>query len=151
YLNGQLESYLRSMAEELTNPSGGLIGGLASPLLVNVRNGHSLIESMMPPHQRQMLSRLQALMSLAEGYSNHVMNRVGERLLPSYAEIHERVEHRPAQRSQIEELFLRLTGLKMKMEQYALGEKFAGRVADQRDVAFLNKAWQDPEWLSTAE
>ncbi len=149
YLNGQLDSYLRSMAEELTSPTGSVLGGLASRLVVNLRNGHSVIESMMSPHQRQMLSRLQALMSLAEGYSNHVMNRVGEQLLPSYAEIHERVEHRQANRSQIEELFLRLTGLKMKMEQYALGEKFAARVADERDVAFLNLAWQAPEWLPT--
>ena len=149
YLNGQLDSYLRSMAEELASPAGSVLGGLAQRLVVNLRSGQSLIEAMMSPHQRQMLSRLQALMSLAEGYSNHVMNRVGERLLPSYAEIHERVEHRQANRSQIEELFLRLTGLKMKMEQYALGEKFAGRVADVRDVAFLNQAWQAPEWLPT--
>jgi coenzyme F420 biosynthesis associated uncharacterized protein len=147
YLNGQLEAYLRSMAEELTNPSGGVLGGLASRLLVNVRNGHSLIESMMSPHQRQMLSRLQALMSLAEGYSNHVMSRVVVWRLAAHPELHERVEHRQANRSQIEELFLRLTGLKMKMEQYALGEKFAGAVTDARDVAFLNLAWQAPEWL----
>ena len=149
YLNGQLEAYLRSMAEELASPAGSVLGGLTSRLLANLRNGHNLIEAMMSPHQRQMLSRLQALMSLAEGYSNHVMNRVGERLLPAYAEIHERVEHRQANRSQIEELFLRLTGLKMKMEQYALGEKFAAHVTDARSVAFLNLAWQAPEWLPT--
>lgn len=149
YLNDQLDAYLRSMAEELTSPAGSMLGGVASRLLANLRNGQNLIEAMMSPHQRQMLSRLQALMSLAEGYSNHVMNRVGERLLPAYAEIHERVEHRQAHRSQIEELFLRLTGLKMKMEQYALGEKFAGAVTDARDVAFLNLAWQAPEWLPT--
>jgi coenzyme F420 biosynthesis associated uncharacterized protein len=149
YLNTQLDSYLRSMAEELTNPASSMIGGLASRLLSNLRNGHNIIEAIMSPHQRQMLSRLQGLMSLAEGYSNHVMNRVGEQLLPSYAEIHERVEHRQANRSQIEELFLRLTGLKMKMEQYALGEKFAARVADERDVAFLNLAWSSPELLPT--
>jgi putative hydrolase len=137
------------MAEELASPAGSMLGGVASRLLVNLRNGHNLIEAIMSPHQRQMLSRLQALMSLAEGYSNHVMNRVGERLLPAYAEIHDRVEHRQANRSQIEELFLRLTGLKMKMEQYALGEKFAGVVTDARDVAFLNRAWQAPEWLPT--
>jgi coenzyme F420 biosynthesis associated uncharacterized protein len=149
YLNGQLDAYLRSMAEELTSPAGSMLGGVASRLLVNLRNGHNLIEAIMSPHQRQMLSRLQALMSLAEGYSNHVMNRVGEKLLPAYAETHERVEHRQANRSQIEELFLRLTGLKMKMEQYALGEKFAGAVTDARGVAFLNLAWQAPEWLPT--
>lgn len=147
YLNTQLDSYLRSMAEELTSPAGSMVGGLASRMLTNLRNGHNIIEAIMSPHQRQLLSRLQGLMSLAEGYSNHVMNRVGEQLLPSYAEIHERVEHRQSNRSQIEELFLRLTGLKMKMEQYALGEKFAGRVADERDVAFLNLAWSSPELL----
>jgi len=150
YLNGQLERYLRSMAEELTNPgAGGVLGGLAARMVVNLKQGHNLIEAMMSPYQRQMLSRLQALMSLAEGYSNHVMNRVGAQLLPTYETIHDRVEHRQRNRGQIEELFLRLTGLKMKMEQYALGENFAGQVADARGVAFLNQAWQSVEWLPT--
>jgi coenzyme F420 biosynthesis associated uncharacterized protein len=138
------------MADELANPSSAsVLGNLLSRMVENLRNGHNLIEAVMSPHQRQMLSRLQALMSLAEGYSNHVMNRVGATLLPAYEEIHERVEHRQKQRGRAEELFLRLTGLKMKMEQYALGEKFAARVADERDVQFLNRAWQSAEWLPT--
>jgi coenzyme F420 biosynthesis associated uncharacterized protein len=150
YMNAQLDSYLRSMAAELANPSSaGVLTNLLGRMVENLRNGHNLIEAVMSPHQRQMLSRLQALMSLAEGYSNHVMNRVGATLLPAYEEIHERVEHRQSQRGKAEELFLRLTGLKMKMEQYALGEKFAARVADERDVQFLNRAWQAPEWLPT--
>ena len=33
-------------------------------------------------------------MSLLEGYSNHVMNAAGERLLPGFAEIHDRFERR---------------------------------------------------------
>ncbi|MCC6177150.1 MAG: zinc-dependent metalloprotease [Chloroflexi bacterium] len=148
YLNSQLETYLKSMAEELTNPASlNVVGGIVGRMVENLRNGHNLIESVMSPHQRQLLSHLQALMSLAEGYSNHVMNRVGATLLPAYAEIHERVEHRQKNRSQIEELFLRLTGLKMKMEQYALGEQFAARVADRRGMVCLNRAWQAPEWL----
>ena len=150
YMNGQLEGYLRSMADELAGASSaGLVGTLLSRLVENVRNGHNLIEAVMSPHQRQMLSRLQALMSLAEGYSNHVMNRVGAKMLPHYEEIHARVEQRQKNRGQIEELFLRLTGLKMKMEQYALGEKFAARVVDERGIAFLNQAWQEPERLPT--
>lgn len=150
YLNGQLEGYLRSMAEELGGANSiGMVGNLLSRLVDNVRNGHNLIEAVMTPHQRQMLSRLQALMSLAEGYSNHVMNAVGADLLPHYEEIHRRVEHRQQNRGAIEELFLRLTGLKMKMEQYVLGEKFATRVVEQRGMAFLNRAWQAAEWLPT--
>ena len=46
-----------------------------------------------------------------------------------------------------EELFLRITGLKMKMEQYRLGEAFADRVVELRDIQFLNRAWQAPENL----
>jgi coenzyme F420 biosynthesis associated uncharacterized protein len=150
YMNAQLDGYLRSMADELANPSSvGVLGNVVGRMVENLRNGHNLLESVMTPHQRQMLSRLQALMSLAEGYSNHVMNRVGATLLPAYEEIHQKVEHRQKQRGKAEELFLRLTGLKMKMEQYALGEKFAAHVADARDVRFLNRAWQAPENLPT--
>lgn len=150
YLNGQLEGYLRSMAEEMAGSgSTNFVGTLLARFVENIRNGHNLIEAVMSPHQRQMLSRLQALMSLAEGYSNHVMNRVGATMLPHYGEIHSRVEHRQRQRGQIEELFLRITGLKMKMEQYALGEKFAARVVDERGMEFLNQAWHAPERLPT--
>lgn len=150
YLNTHLRSYLRSVVDDmLGGPGRGPMSGMVTRLASNIRQGHNLFSALMTPQQREIVSRLQALMSLAEGYSNHVMNRVGARLLPHYEEIHERVEHRQRQRGQIEELFLRLTGLKMKMEQYALGEKFASRVADERDVAFLNQAWQAPERLPT--
>jgi putative hydrolase len=94
-----------------------------------------------------MLSRLQALMSLAEGYSNHVMNQVGKDLLPNFDLIHQRVEHRQRQRSQVEQLFLRVTGLSLKMEQYRLGERFVDEVVRQRGIAFANRAWDAPEAL----
>ena len=101
----------------------------------------------MTEEQRGIVSQLQALMSLAEGYSNHVMNAVGRQILPSFDLIHERVERRQQRRSRTEELFLKLTGLKMKMEQYRLGEAFTDEVVHQRDIAFLNLAWQAPENL----
>jgi putative hydrolase len=125
------------------------VNALLSRLVANLRQGHSLIESLMTPDQRDVLAQLQALMTLAEGYSNHVMNNVGSRLLPHFDEIHSRVEQRQKQRGQAEEMFLKLTGLKMKMEQYALGEKFASRVAEERGMEFLNRAWQDQEHLPT--
>jgi putative hydrolase len=104
---------------------------------------------MMTPEQRAVLSELQALMSLAEGYCNHVMNHVGRSLMPNFDLIHARVEQRQKQRGRAEELFLRLTGLKMKMEQYRLGEMFATQVASQRGMPFLNQAWSSRENLPT--
>jgi coenzyme F420 biosynthesis associated uncharacterized protein len=126
-----------------------MLGGVASRLVVNLRNGHNLIEAIMSPHQRQMLSRLQALMSLAEGYSNHVMNAVGRELLPNYAMISHRFAQRLQQRSQADRLLAKLTGLDVKMEQYRLGEQFIDRVVDERGHSFARRVWDGPEFLPT--
>ena len=152
YLNDHLQGYLRSVLADMREGSDpGQVGQFVGRLIENLRSGHNLLEAVMSPDQRGVLSELQALMSLAEGYSNHVMNQVGVQLLPHFEEIHQRVEHRQKHRGQAEELFLKLTGLRMKMEQYALGEKFATHVAEQRGVAFLNRAWQAREHLPTEQ
>jgi uncharacterized protein (DUF2342 family) len=57
------------------------------------------------------------------------------------------VEHRQKHRGKTEEIFLRITGLKMKMEQYRLGEAFTDEIVRQRSISFLNQAWQAPENL----
>jgi uncharacterized protein (DUF2342 family) len=46
-------------------------------------------------------------------------------------------------------MFLKITGLSLKMEQYRLGEKFVDGVVRQRGIAFVNRAWSSPETLPT--
>lgn len=46
---------------------------------------------------------------------------------------------------------MRLTGLDLKMEQYAAGERFADAVIAQRDRAFLNRVWTGPEQLPSLD
>jgi len=88
-------------------------------------------------------------MSVIEGYSNHVMNAVGKQVLPSLDRMQHAFESRQRQRSQAETLFIRLTGLEMKMEQYRLGEQFIDTVVRERDHQFALKVWQGPEQLPT--
>ncbi|HEX3245482.1 MAG TPA: zinc-dependent metalloprotease, partial [Chloroflexota bacterium] len=150
YMNDHLERYLRSVIGEMRRgQDGNLVSSFLTRLIENLRSGRSMLESMMTEEQREIVSRLQALMSLAEGYSNHVMNAVGREILPSFDLIHERVEQRQQRRGRAEELFLRITGLKMKMEQYRLGEAFTNEVVQHRDISFLNLAWQAPQNLPT--
>jgi coenzyme F420 biosynthesis associated uncharacterized protein len=153
YLNSTLQEYLSSMVEELAEGRGvgAPFGGLADRLVENLRHGHNLLTSFMTPEQRALVSRLQALMALLEGYSNHIMHHVGQGLLPHFAEIEARVEARQKQRSPIEVWFLRVTGLSMKMEQYALGEQFVGQVVQSRGVDFLNRVWDGPATLPTED
>jgi coenzyme F420 biosynthesis associated uncharacterized protein len=127
--------------EQLATDTGGLGERLRTAM--RGRSGHWL-ERMMTPHQLAAFHRTQALMSLLEGYSNHVMNEAGERLLPGFARLHERFERRNEARGALERAILRLTGLDLKMEQYVAGERFVAAVLAARDRAFLNRVWEGP-------
>lgn len=150
YLNNSMRQYLRLLIEDMRGRGEeNTLITLVNRFVANLRQGHSLINALMTPQQRELMSRLQALMALAEGYSNHVMNNVGKQLLPHFELIHQRVEHRQQQRSQAEQVFLKITGLSLKMEQYRLGERFVDEVVAQRGIVFVNRAWQAPETLPT--
>lgn len=153
HLNATLRSYMALLMQDMQRQMGGanLAVELVGRLVANVRQGHNLLAAIQTPQQRALMSRLQALMSLAEGYSNHVMNAVGRTLLPNFDLIHERVEHRQRQRSRIEVAFLRLTGLSMKMEQYKRGEAFVDHVVAERGIGFANRAWEAPAYLPTED
>ena len=112
--------------------------------------GHWL-ERMMSPTQLDGFRRTQALMSLLEGYSNHVMNAAGEQILPGFGRIHDQFERRGERRGAIERAIMRLTGLDLKMEQYAAGERFVEAVIDQRGRAFMNRVWEGPVMLPTLD
>ena len=112
--------------------------------------GHWL-ERMMSPTQLEGFRRTQALMSLLEGYSNHVMHAAGEQILPGFARLHDQFERRGARRGAIERAIMRITGLDLKMEQYAAGERFVDSVIDQRGRAFMNRVWEGPEMLPTLD
>jgi coenzyme F420 biosynthesis associated uncharacterized protein len=101
----------------------------------------------MTPEQRELFNSMQALMSVVEGYSNHVMNAVGQRLIPTYELISRRFERRQRQRTAAEQLFARLTGLDIKLEQYRQGEAFINRVVAARGHEFARLVWTGPEYL----
>lgn len=159
YLNATLQDYLTSMVDVLRDrgdserirrgnalaAAAGFVARAADRLSV----GGTLLEAIMTPYQRELVSRLQALMCLLEGYSNHVMQMVGRTLLPHFDEIEQRVEARSKQKSAAELLFLRLTGLQMKLDQYRLGTAFVNHVEQARGLAFMNQVWNAPANLPT--
>jgi coenzyme F420 biosynthesis associated uncharacterized protein len=134
--------------EQLAAESGGLMERVREALTSG--EGHWL-ERIMTPRQRDTFTRTQALMSLLEGYSNHVMNAAGARILPNFADIHARFERRGERRGAVERAILRVTGLDLKLEQYAAGERFADAVIERRGREFLNRVWSGPELLPSLE
>jgi len=134
--------------EQLAAESGGLMDRVREALQGG--EGHWL-ERIMTPGQRETFNKTQALMSLLEGYSNHVMNAAGARILPNFTEIHDRFERRGERRGALERAIMRITGLDLKMEQYAAGERFADAVIRERGRVFLNRVWTAPEMLPSLD
>lgn len=152
YFNGLLNQYLGTVQHDAKLLTTGLSG--LRTIVGRTRNrdeNSSWVEAVMTREQRDIFGQLQALMCMVEGYSNHVMNAVGRDLLPTYDTISRRFEQRKSRRSPADELFGRITGLKLKMEQYRLGEEFIDAVVAARSHAVARRVWDGPEYLPSME
>jgi len=96
--------------------------------------------------QRLKLGRIQAFMSAAEGYGDHVMHGLGAELLPSYRRIEEAM-HRYREGEAGDPVFERLLGVEMKREQYEAGRRFCETVVELTDEATLTRMWDSAESL----
>lgn len=153
HFNSLLERYMAFMKQDAEHLKQGIQGLRMFADRVRSRgdaNG-SWIEALMNDDQRALFNEMQAMMCVVEGYSNHVMNAVGKTLLPEYDLISRKFEERQRQRTQSEQLFARLTGLNVKMEQYRQGERFIDDIVSLRTHDVARRVWDGPEFLPTMD
>ena len=149
FMNQRVRDLLVSASGKLAQIDAGELLRLAMRGELDVRQPHKLITGLMTPDQRRGFDQLQGLMSLLEGFSNHVMDALGPNMLPDYSLIARQFEARQQRKGQAEKLFIKITGLEMKLEQYRIGESFVDHVVRARGIAFMNKAWECAENLPT--
>jgi len=101
--------------------------------------------------QREAFDRMQATMSVIEGYSDYVMHNVGRSLVPHYEHLKRRMDRSRAHRPPLETAIFRITGMDVKLEQYRLGERFADEVVKRQGMQGLNRVWERRENLPTLE
>ena len=150
HMNGMIDEYFGFLTQDVEFLKRGMAGVRA--IWDRSRNSDdketgAWIELVMTPEQRRLFARMQATMAVIEGYSNYVMNAVGRRLMPDYALIARRFERRQIQRSPAEQLFVRLTGLDTKLEQYRLGERFIDEIARAAGRETVERLWEGPQML----
>src|SRR3954451_17341707 len=132
----------------------GAAGGLPSmpdmrALVERFREG-GLVALVQTREQRDIFDRIQAVMSVIEGYSEHVMDAVGQKVLPAYEGLREAMERRRPSRSAPERVLQRMLVLDLKMRQYEQGKRFCDAVASRHGVSVLNRVWESPESLPTS-
>jgi putative hydrolase len=101
----------------------------------------------MSVEQRELFRETQAIMSLLEGFGDHVMDEVGKGLVPGVERISSRFHGRRVNRTPFERAMLRITGMDLKMEQYRKGEVFVAEIERLAGAAALRRLWDGPETL----
>ena len=150
YLADLLREYLATVEVSIQTGAAGGLPSLPSPAeIAEAYREGGLAALVQTREQRSLMRRLQAVMAVIEGYSEHVMDAVGERVLDGYERLRDAMDRRRASRSAPQRILERLLGLDLKMRQYVLGKRFCDAVAGTHGIAALNRVWEEPELLPT--
>ena len=150
HLGGLLRAYLDTLDVQIKT---GAAGGLPSMpdiqgLVDRFREG-GLVALIQSREQRDLMDRLQPIMAVIEGYSEHVMDALGETLVPGYERLRDAMERRRKNRSAPERILQKLLGMDLKMRQYEQGKRFCDAVVDEVGIDGLNVVWSAPDAMPT--
>ena len=106
---------------------------------------------LLPPDQRRLVDRLTAIMTLVEGYAEHVMDAVGDRQDPGYSELRRALDRDRERRGLLDSIVAKVLGLEIKLAQYRRGKAFADEVVRTHGIRTLNRAWSEPAALPKPE
>ena len=150
YLSDRLERQLSLFSEDASSMGRDAVRSLGAALRgEGRRDDQHWMERLMSDEQRRLFRETQAVMSLLEGFGDHVMDAVGRDLVPGVERISARFHGRRQQRSPFERAMLRITGMDLKMEQYRKGEAFVAEIDRLAGGPALRRLWDGPETLPT--
>lgn len=148
YLAERLEKQLAAFSADASSLGRDALRGLGR-VLRGEGNGDHWIERLMSDEQRRLFRETQAVMSLLEGFSDHVMDEVGRDLVPGVQRISARFHERRERKTGFERAMMRLTGMDLKLEQYRKGAAFVAAISSARGPAGLRRLWDGPGTLPT--
>jgi coenzyme F420 biosynthesis associated uncharacterized protein len=119
--------------------------------LVRSASSGELATLLWPEPQRKLIEQLTAAMTLVEGYAEHVMDAVGDRLDPGYTDLRRALDRDRDRRGLLDSIVSKVLGLDMKLAQYRRGKAFADEVVRTHGIRTLNRAWGGPDALPRPE
>jgi coenzyme F420 biosynthesis associated uncharacterized protein len=152
HLRGMISEYLSTVDVRIERGAAGGLPSLPNPArLVDAFREGGLAALVQTKEQRELMGRMQAAMAVIEGYSEHVMDALAADVIPGREKLRAAMDKRRHSRSAPERLIERLLGLDFKLRQYELGKSFCDAVAAEAGMETLDRVWESPEALPTAE
>jgi len=152
YLAERLERQVSLFSDDAAGLGRDAVKALGSALRGDGRrDDQHWLERLMTDEQRRLFRETQAVMSLLEGFGDHVMDAVGKDLVPGVERISKRFHGRRENRTPFERAMLRITGMDLKMDQYRKGEVFVAEIERLAGAAALRRLWDGPETMPTPD
>ncbi len=108
-----------------------------------------LLGAMQSDRQREVLARARVFHAVLEGYADDVLARIGARLLPSFARIHEAMQRHRIERGDAARFIESLLGLTLERDDYERGAAFCAGVVERAGTDGLNRLWERAEMAPT--
>lgn len=143
-----MDRFMQTLAAQLEAPHDGVLSMVRR--VASQPAAQSWVEWALDDQQRAIFYEMQVLMSLIEGHSNYVMNRIGAQKIGTFGQLHQRMESRQHERPTLDTLIMRVTGMQMKMAQYRDGEAFVTALANHGGDALVQHLWTTPAHIPTA-
>jgi len=152
HLSGLLREYVRTLEVRIQKGAAGGLPSLPDPArLVELFRDGGLAALVQSPEQRALMDRVQAAMSVVEGYSEHVMDAIAAEHIQEHEKLRTAMDRRRSSRSAPQRLIERLLGFDVKLRQYEQGKRWADEVAASAGIEGLNRVWSSPDALPSAD
>jgi putative hydrolase len=99
--------------------------------------------------QQELLPQLEALVTVIEGYVDHVMDAVGTGLVGTYGQVTEAMRRRRVEASASDRFVERLLGLDLTQDHFDRGRAFVDGVVERAGADGLARLWTSTEVLPT--
>jgi putative hydrolase len=120
--------------------------------LGNLAGPDVLLGAMRTERQEPLLAELQRFVSVLEGYTDVVVESIGERMVTSHGRLDEALRRHRLERGDATGFVDRLLGLELERSHYEAGVAFCRGVMERSDGSLdqLNRLWSDESMVPTA-
>ena len=140
-------------AEAMESQLGGFDPSDPSSMeaIANLTDPDVLLGAMRSERQKPLLAELQRFVSVLEGYTDVVVESIGERMVPSHGRLDESLRRHRLERGDATGFVDRLLGLELDRGHYEAGAAFCHGVVERSDGSLdqLNRIWSDESMVPT--